>query len=96
MPAPDIITVAQLWRLFGTPEAPLVPDVRVADDVAADPRTLPASRQRDHRTAGTWALLSAVVAWFALFRFKFGVVKTLGVRSAASGCSCAASNRSSQ
>jgi rhodanese-related sulfurtransferase len=55
MAAPDAITVAQLSRLIGTPDAPLVLDVRVPDDVAADPRRVPASRQRDLRTVADWA-----------------------------------------
>jgi rhodanese-related sulfurtransferase len=55
MAAPDTITVAQLSRLIGTPDAPLVLDVRTADDQAIDPRTLPASLPRDPRTVSSWA-----------------------------------------
>jgi len=55
MPAPDTITVPQLSRLVGTPEAPLILDVRIAEDQAADPRVLPASKQRDYRTISSWA-----------------------------------------
>ena len=55
MAAPDAITVAQLSRLIGTPEAPLVLDVRTDDDRAADPRLLPAGLPRDHRTLEAWA-----------------------------------------
>ncbi len=55
MPVPDTISVALLSRLVGTPEAPIILDVRVAEDLAADTRTLPASRQRDHSTVGSWA-----------------------------------------
>jgi hypothetical protein len=55
MPAPDSITAAQLSRLTGTPEAPIILDVRVVEDFDVDPRMLPASRRRDHRTVGTWA-----------------------------------------
>ncbi len=54
MAAPDTITVAQLLRLIGTPDAPLILDVRIPEDLAADPRTLPASRQLDYRTVATW------------------------------------------
>jgi rhodanese-related sulfurtransferase len=53
--APDAITVAQLSRLVGTPDAPLVLDVRADEDLAADPRLLPASVRRDHRSVTTWA-----------------------------------------
>jgi len=55
MPAPDSITVAQLSRLAGTPEAPIILDVRIDDDFAVDPRSLPASRRRGHRTVADWA-----------------------------------------
>jgi rhodanese-related sulfurtransferase len=55
MAAPDTISVAQLSRLIGTPEAPLVLDVRTAEDRAMDPRLLPASLPRDPRTVSAWA-----------------------------------------
>jgi rhodanese-related sulfurtransferase len=55
MPAPDLITVARLSRLIGTPEAPVVIDVRMPDDHAADPRMLPASHRQDHKSAAAWA-----------------------------------------
>jgi rhodanese-related sulfurtransferase len=42
------ISVADLDRLLGTPEAAAVLDVRVAEDFAADPRLLPASLRRGH------------------------------------------------
>jgi rhodanese-related sulfurtransferase len=53
--APDAITVAQLSRLVGTPDAPLIVDVRRDDDLAADARLLPASVRRDHRSVSSWA-----------------------------------------
>jgi rhodanese-related sulfurtransferase len=55
MPTPDTITVAQLARLVGTPDAPLVIDVRIDTDHAADPRMLPASIRRSHKTVSHWA-----------------------------------------
>jgi rhodanese-related sulfurtransferase len=55
MPTPDAITVSQLARLVGTPDAPLILDVRTDEDHAADPRAMPASARRDHRTVATWA-----------------------------------------
>ncbi len=55
MPAPDTITVAQLARLVGTPDAPIIVDVRIADDNAVNSRMLPASTSRDHRTVSAWA-----------------------------------------
>jgi hypothetical protein len=55
MPAPDEITVAQLMRLIGLPDTPVLLDVRSAEDIAADPRFLPASLRRDWRNVAAWA-----------------------------------------
>ncbi len=55
MAAPDTITVSQLTRLIGTPDAPRVVDVRIAEDRAADPRMVPVSAIHDHETVATWA-----------------------------------------
>jgi rhodanese-related sulfurtransferase len=55
MAAPDTITAAQLSRLIGTPEAPYILDVRMAEETAAMHRLLPASSPRDYRTVATWA-----------------------------------------
>ena len=55
MPSPDIITVAQLVRLAGTPAAPVVIDVRTDEDFANDPRTLPGTVRRDVRSVTSWA-----------------------------------------
>ena len=41
MPSTTEITVSQLSRLVGLPNAPTIVDVRVDEDVAADPRLLP-------------------------------------------------------
>lgn len=49
------ITVSQLVRRIGLPDAPVLIDVRIPDDVAADPRRLPASEWRDFREAEIWA-----------------------------------------
>ncbi len=55
MPAPDTITIAQLTRLIGTPEAPFVIDVRSEEDRAGDPRFVPASTFRAHDDVPAWA-----------------------------------------
>jgi rhodanese-related sulfurtransferase len=55
LPAPDTISVAQLSRLVGTPDAPLVVDVRTDNDRAGDPRLVPGSLPRDHHTVASWA-----------------------------------------
>ena len=44
-----------MTRLAGTPDAPVIVDVRTDEDYAADTRLLPASVRRDWRTAATWA-----------------------------------------
>jgi rhodanese-related sulfurtransferase len=55
MATPDAITVAQLARLIGTPEAPAIVDVRLDTDHASNSRMLPASYRRDYRSASSWA-----------------------------------------
>jgi len=54
MPAPDTITVPQLTRLIGLPDAPALLDVRTGEDFAADPRSLPGALRRDWQTASVW------------------------------------------
>jgi rhodanese-related sulfurtransferase len=51
----DAITVSQLIRLTGTPDAPLILDVRTDEDRATDPGAMPASLRRDYRTVSSWA-----------------------------------------
>lgn len=55
MPSTTTITVPQLSRLVGLPDAPTIIDVRIPDDVDADPRLLPTSRRRDFKTVVHWA-----------------------------------------
>jgi rhodanese-related sulfurtransferase len=55
MATPGTINVTQLARLIGTPGAPVILDVRIDSDHAADPRMLPASARRDHRSVSSWA-----------------------------------------
>ena len=47
MPGLATISVAQLLRLIGTPDVPIIIDVRIDDDVALDPRIV-----RDLRAKG--------------------------------------------
>jgi rhodanese-related sulfurtransferase len=49
------ITVSQLDRLIGVPDAPVLVDVRTDEDAAADPRLLPGAVRRDWRRAAEWA-----------------------------------------
>lgn len=48
MPAFAAISAPQLSRLIGTPEAPILIDVRLDDDFAADPRLLPGALRIAH------------------------------------------------
>ena len=48
MPAPTQITAAQLNRLIGTPDAPVLIDLRIDEDFAADPRLIPGARRHSH------------------------------------------------
>ena len=49
------ISADKLLRLLGSSQSPLLVDVRVDEDVQADPFLLPASVRRDHRTVDRWA-----------------------------------------
>jgi len=55
MPSPTEITVAQLSRRIGLPEAPCIVDVRIDEDVVADPRLIPGAGRRDFRAVADWA-----------------------------------------
>ncbi len=48
MPQPNQITPAQLMRLIGLPDAPAIVDVRLPEDLAADPRLIPSAFHRSH------------------------------------------------
>ena len=55
MPSPTEISVPQLARLVGTPEAPVLLDVRTDEHFAEDPRVIPGAVRRVARTAESWA-----------------------------------------
>jgi rhodanese-related sulfurtransferase len=55
MPDSPSISPDALARMLGLPDAPHVIDVRLAEDAAADPRSLPAALARDHRSIADWA-----------------------------------------
>jgi rhodanese-related sulfurtransferase len=55
MPSTTEITASQLSRLIGLPSSPTIIDVRLDDDVAADPRLLPASCRRPYQSVAAWA-----------------------------------------
>ncbi|MFN3719746.1 MAG: chromate resistance protein ChrB domain-containing protein [Rhizobium rhizophilum] len=49
------ISADKLIRLLGSSQSPLLVDVRIDEDVDADPMLLPAAVRRDHRTVEQWA-----------------------------------------
>ena len=55
MPSPTEITIAQLSRLVGTLECPIVLDTRLDEDFALDPRLIPRAHRHDYRQAPAWA-----------------------------------------
>lgn len=55
MPSLATISVAQLLRLIGTPDAPVIIDARIDEDVARDPRILPSAIAHDFRSVASWA-----------------------------------------
>lgn len=48
------ISADKLSRLTGTPNAPALIDVRTDEDFSADPRMLPGSLRRSHKSAAEW------------------------------------------
>ena len=46
-----------LWAAIGTAEAPVIIDVRLAEDVAAMPAFIPTSVQRSHADFSSWSLI---------------------------------------
>ncbi len=50
MPSPTEITATQLSRLIGTPDAPVLVDVRIDEDFNADPRLVPGAIRHSHDT----------------------------------------------
>ncbi|MGI9479202.1 MAG: chromate resistance protein ChrB domain-containing protein [Hyphomicrobiaceae bacterium] len=50
MPSPTEITVPQLLRLIGTPQAPVIVDVCIDEDYHADPRLIPGAFRHPYTT----------------------------------------------
>jgi rhodanese-related sulfurtransferase len=48
MAAPNEITVSQLLRLIGTPEAPVIVDISIDPDFTDDPYLIPGSFRHPH------------------------------------------------
>lgn len=54
MPSFLEITPEKLAKLIGTQNVPVIIDVRTEEDFASDPRLVPGSIRRDHRTVTEW------------------------------------------
>ena len=54
MSSPTEISVTQLQRLVGTPEAPVILDVRNAEHMTEDPRFIPCARHHDATQVAQW------------------------------------------
>lgn len=55
MTSPTEITVSQLSKLIGLPQAPAIVDVRIDEDFDALPRLVPGSVRRSHNDVMDWA-----------------------------------------
>ncbi|APO74802.1 chromate resistance exported protein [Rhizobium etli 8C-3] len=55
MPSFLEISSDKLNRIIGTPNAPIIIDVRTAEDFAADPRLVPGSIRRSHTDVSEWS-----------------------------------------
>ncbi len=55
MASPTEISVSQLSRLIGLPDAPLLVDVRIDDDFDSDPRLIPGSIRQDYAAVSKWS-----------------------------------------
>jgi len=55
MPSPTEITVAQLSRLVGMPDAPALVDVRSDEEYRVDPRLLPAAQRHAPTDVADWS-----------------------------------------
>ena len=55
MPSINTIPVDKLVCLLGTPNCPVLVDVRTEDDFNANPRLIPSSMRRSYSDAPTWA-----------------------------------------
>ncbi|PHQ70991.1 MAG: sulfurtransferase [Sneathiella sp.] len=55
MPAPNQISIEQLNSLVGTPDCPIIIDVRIVEDFDLDPRLIPTAIRRSGFDAEHWA-----------------------------------------
>ncbi|WP_422037953.1 chromate resistance protein ChrB domain-containing protein [Roseibium sp.] len=81
MPSLNSISVSQLSRLVGTPDAPVILDVRIDEDFAADPGLIPSSFRQPFRSvddlAGRLQGRRVVVACWKGLKLSEGVAAIL-------------------
>lgn len=77
MAAPNEITVPQLLRLIGTPDAPTIIDVCIDTDFNADPFLIPGSIRRSHADMGP--LRDAIIGKAAVIVCQKGLKLSQGV-----------------
>ncbi|TIM12989.1 MAG: sulfurtransferase [Mesorhizobium sp.] len=81
MPSPTTISVEKLARLVGTPNFPVLVDVRNDEDFALDPRLIPGSARRSHLDIQNWqaelAGRSAIVICHRGLKLSHGVAAWL-------------------
>lgn len=87
MPSPNEITVSQLARLIGTPDAPIIVDLCIDEDFALDPRLIPTSFR--HSFTDTASLAEQIRGKHAVFYCQKGkkisqgaaaIARSLGIR----------------
>lgn len=84
MPGPNSITPAQLMRLLGTPDAPVVLDVRLPEDAALDRRRIPTARPMPHHAVSAATGAHVVVTCQRGKKLSEGaaaLLRTQGVRA---------------
>ncbi|WGI21402.1 chromate resistance protein ChrB domain-containing protein [Amylibacter sp. IMCC11727] len=86
MPAPNEITQSQLNRLIGTPDCPVIIDVRIDADFAEDPRMIPTALRWDFNDSDAAAAMigdrRAVVSCHKGLKLSQGfaaILRNLGV-----------------
>jgi rhodanese-related sulfurtransferase len=81
MPSINSIAIDKLARLIGTPNCPMLIDVRTVEDFDADPSLVPGAVRRSHRDVADWAAAyagkSAVVICQKGLKLSHGVAAML-------------------
>ncbi len=80
MSGPNSISVDKLSKLFGTPNAPLIIDVRLHEDFELDPRYLPTAKRVVHSEVTTVVASSAIVVCQRGAKLSHGAAALLRLR----------------